>query len=150
MFKKLILVCCLTLSACGLETYQSGDLPEVKRLESIKKGDSKDKVLRVLGTPNYISSKEEGVEDLFIYAQTQKESRIFFNPEIVDEEVYVFVFDNNNKVKRTAHLTKADMQSVDFESETTEIGGEKRSVWSELAENFGKYNAGGQDSTVRR
>ena len=150
MFKKLIMIFCLTLSACGLENYQSGDLPAIKRLESIQKGDTKEKVLRVLGTPNYISTKNEGVEDLYLYAQTHKESYLFFNPRITSQDVYVYVFDKNDKVVRTAHLTKDDMQSVSYESDTTDVGGEQRSVLSELAENFGKYNAGGQDSSIRR
>ena len=43
-----------------------------------------------------------------------------------------------------------DIQKVSYESEITDIGGEKLSIWEQLADNFGKYNAGGQDSTVRR
>lgn len=150
MFKKLIVIFCFVLSACGLETYQSGDLPATKRLQSIKVGDSKEKLVRVLGTPNYTSTKAEGTEDLYIYAQTQKESRVFLNPEIVTQDVYVFVFDKNDKVKRTAHLDKTHMKDVPYESDITDVGAKEQSVWSELAENFGKYNAGGQDSSIRR
>ncbi len=150
MFKKLILILCVVLGACGLETYQSGDLPELKRLKSIQVGDTQEKVIRVLGTPNYISDKVEGVENLFIYAQTQKESRMFFNPKITSQEVFVYVFDSNNQVKRIAHLTQEDMQSVSYQGSETELGGKQKPIWTELAENFGKYNAGGQDSTIRR
>lgn len=150
MFKKILLLFCFTLSACGLESYQSGDLPATKRLESIKKGDSKEKVERVLGVPNYASTKAEGTEDLYIYAQTNKSSRIFFNPKVVQQDVYVYVFDNKQKVKRIAHLDMDDMQKVSYEAQYTDLGGEKLSVWEQLAENFGKYNAGGQDSSVRR
>lgn len=150
MFKKILLLFCFTLSACGLENYQSGDLPATKRLESIKKGDSKEKVKRVLGVPNYASSKAEGTEDLYIYAQTNKSSQIFFNPKVVQQDVYVYVFDNAQKVKRIAHLDMNDMKNVTYEAQYTDLGGEKLSVWEQLAENFGKYNAGGQDSSVRR
>ncbi len=150
MFKKILLLFCFALSACGLENYQSGDLPSLKRLESIQKGDTKEKVERVLGTPNYASIKDEGTEDLYIYAQTNKSSRIFFNPAIIQQDVYVYVFDNNQKVKRIAHLNQEDIQKVSYESDYTDVGGEKLSVWEQLAENFGKYNAGGQDSSVRR
>ena len=96
MFKKILLLFCFALSACGLETYQSGDLRAIKRLQSIKNGDSKEKVERVLGVPNYASTKAEGTEDLYIYAQTNKSSRIFFNPSIISQDVYDFVFYNNN------------------------------------------------------
>ena len=150
MFKKILLLFCFTLTACGLETYQSGDLPTIKRLESIKKGDSKEKVERVLGIPNYASTKSEGTEELYIYAQTNKSSRIFFNPAVISQDVYVYVFDDNQKVKRIAHLNMDDMQKVSYESNYTDLGGEKLSVWEQLVDNFGKYNAGGQDSSVRR
>lgn len=150
MFKRVIFIFCFVLASCGLETYQSGDLPVVKRLESIKKGDSKEKVERVLGIPNYASVKAEGTEDLYIYAQTNKSSRIFFKPAVITQDVYVYVFDKDQNVKRIAHLDINDIQKVSYESDITDIEGEKLSVWEQLAENFGKYNAGGQDSSVRR
>ena len=150
MFKKILLLFCLCLTGCGLETYQSGDLPAAKRLESIKVGDSKDKVLRVLGTPNYTSSKTEGVDDLMIYAQTNKSSRLFFNPKPTSQDVYLFVFNSKGVVTETKHLTLEDAKKVAYESKTTPVEGKNLSVLEQLAENFGKYNAGGNDSTIRR
>ena len=150
MFKKIILLFCLCVCGCGLETYQSGDLPATKRLESIKVGDSKEKVLRVLGTPNYTSSPEEGTDDLMIYAQTNKSSRLFFNPKTTNQDIYLFVFNNKGTVKETKHLTLEDAKKIAYESKTTPVEGRNLSVLEQLAENFGRYNAGGNDSTVRR
>ena len=139
----------LCLSACGLEKYKSSDLPASARLESIKVGDSKEKVLRVLGTPNYESNAAEGVGDLFFYAEAKKESRIFFDPETVVRDVYVYTF-KNNKVSEIQHLTLDDAQKVAYETDTTKVGGKELSVLKQLADNFGRYNAGGHDSTERR
>ena len=150
MFKKILLLFCLCVAGCGLETYQSGDLPATKRLESIKVGDSKNKVLRVLGTPNYTSSRVEGTDDLMIYAQTNKSSRLFFNPTTTNQDVYLFVFDEKGIVRDTKHLTLADAKKVAYESTTTPVEGKNLSILEQLAENFGKYNAGGNDSTMRR
>ena len=150
MFKKILLLFCLFVAGCGLETYQSGDLPAIKRLESIKVGDSKDKVLRVLGTPNYTSTKAEGVDDLMIYAQTNKSSRLFFNPAATNQDVYLFVFNNKGVVSEVKHLTLEDAKKVAYESKTTPVEGKNLSVLEQLAENFGRYNAGGNDSTIRR
>ena len=150
MFKKIILLFCLCVAGCGLETYQSGDLPTQKRLESIKVGDSKEKVLRVLGTPNYTSTKAEGTDDLMIYAQTNKSSRLFFNPKVTNQDVYLFVFNEKGVVSETKHLTLDDAKKVVYESKTTPVEGKNLSVLEQLAENFGRYNAGGNDSTVRR
>lgn len=150
MFKKILLLFCLCLTGCGLETYQSGDLPVQKRLESIKVGDSKDKVLRVLGTPNYTSSKVEGTDDLMLYAQTNKSSRLFFNPKATNQDVYLFIFNNKGIVTEVKHFTLDDAKKVAYESKTTPVEGKNLSVLEQLAENFGRYNAGGNDSTVRR
>ena len=139
----------LCLTACGLEKYKSSDLPASARLESVKIGDSKEKVMRVLGTPNYESNKAEGVGDLFFYAEARKESRIFFDPQVVTRDVYVYIF-KNNKVAEIQHLTLDDAQHVAYESDTTKVGGKELSVLKQLADNFGRYNAGGQDSTQRR
>jgi len=139
----------LCLTACGLEKYKSSDLPASARLESVKIGDSKEKVLRVLGTPNYESDKAEGVGDLLFYAEARKESHIFFDPKAVARDVYVYTF-KNNKVTEIQHLTLDDAQNVAYESDTTKVGGKELSVLKQLAENFGRYNAGGHDSTQRR
>ena len=139
----------MCLSACGLEKYKSSDLPASARLEAVKVGDSKEKVLRVLGTPNYESNEAEGVGDLFFYAEARKESRIFLDPKAITRDVYVYTF-KNNKVDEIQHLTLADAKSVAYEPETTKVGGKELSVLKQLADNFGRYNAGGHDSTQRR
>ncbi len=139
----------LCLSACGLEKYKSSDLPASARLESIKVGDSKEKVLRVLGTPNYESNASEGVGDLFFYAEAKKESCIFLDPQVVERDVYVYTF-QKGKVAEIQHLTLEDAQKVAYESDTTKVGGKELSVLKQLADNFGRYNAGGHDSTERR
>lgn len=139
----------LCLTACGLEKYKSSDLPASTRLESVKVGDSKEKVLRVLGTPNYESNESEGVGDVLFYAEAKKESNLFFDPKVVQRDVYVYTF-KNNKVAEIQHLTLDDAQKVAYESDTTKVGGKELSVLQQLADNFGRYNAGGHDSTERR
>lgn len=150
MFKTLFCALCfLCLSGCGLEKYKTSDLPAEARLQSVQVGDSKEKVLRVLGTPNYESTGAEGVGDLVFYAEAHKESRLFFEPKLVSREVHLYVF-KDNKVAEIKHLTLADAQAVPFEDDITDVGGKELSVLKQLAENFGRYNAGGNDSTTRR
>mgnify|MGYP002627208188 CR=1 FL=1 len=48
------------------------------------------------------------------------------------------------------NLTLDDAQKVAYESDTTKVGGKELSVLKQLADNFGRYNAGGHDSTQRR
>ena len=150
MFKIVfMLVSILCLTACGLEKYKTSDLPASARLESIKVGDSKEKVLRVLGTPNYESNSAEGVGDILFYAEAKKESRIFFDPQVVSRDIYIYTF-KKNKVSEIQHLTLDDAQKIAYESDTTKVGGKELSVLQQLADNFGRYNAGGHDSAQRR
>ena len=150
MFK--IVFCTLSflcLTACGLEKYKSSDLPASARLDAVKVGDSKQKVLRVLGTPNYESNPAEGIGDIMFYAEARKESHIFFDPKVVSRDIYVYTF-KNGKVSDIQHLTLDNAQKVTYETDTTKVGGKELSVLKQLADNFGRYNAGGQDSTQRR
>ena len=150
MFKVVFLLSSiLCLTACGLEKYKTSDLPASARLEAVKVGDSKEKVLRVLGTPNYESNSGEGVGDILFYAEAKKESRIFFDPQVVSRDIYIYTF-NKNKVSEIQHLTLDDAQKVAYESDTTKFGGKELSVLQQLADNFGRYNAGGHDSSQRR
>ena len=150
MVKKLILlVCILTLTACGIEKFQHGDLPGEKRLEAVHVGDTKEKVLRVLGTPNYQALPEEGIGDVIFYAQAKKSSRIFLDPVVTERVIYVYTFNKQAILTDIQKVTLEDGQNVAFDSNTTEVGGKKISILEQLANNFGKYSAGGQDSSVR-
>ena len=151
MVKKLVLcICVLMLTACGLEKFQNSDLPDNRRLQAIHVGDSKEKVLRVLGTPNYQSVPEEGLGDVIFYAQAKKSSRIFLDPEVTERIIHIYIFDHKGVLVNKKELTLADGHPVSYDPETTKVGGKEQSVLEQLAENFGRYNAGGQDSTVRR
>ncbi|MBP5343628.1 MAG: outer membrane protein assembly factor BamE [Alphaproteobacteria bacterium] len=150
MVKKLIIcLCLLMISACGLENFQNSDLPDTRRLDAIRVGDTKEKVLRVLGTPNYQSDPKEGIGDVIFYAQAKKSSRIFFDPEVTERVIHVYTFDTKGVLTDKKLLTLADGNKVTYDTDITKVGGKELSVLEQLAENFGRYNAGGQDSTVR-
>jgi outer membrane protein assembly factor BamE (lipoprotein component of BamABCDE complex) len=148
MFKKLIATCLiftpLFLGAC--ETYQSGDLPATSRLNMIKKGEhSKEQVIRILGTPIY----EEPQENFVMYAKIRKKSQAFLEPKEFERDIYVFYFDENDIVKGQKHLTLADAKQVSFHSDTTPTQHKELSITEQLIQNFGRYDAGGRDSTTR-
>lgn len=152
MFKKLMIFCvfCVWLSACGLENYPGGDLPTQARLNAIHIGDTKEKVTRILGTPASDNPPLPDGTSFLIYAQNMKTSQAFFDPKEIKRDVYVYYFNVNNILTEQKHLTLANKRSVGFEEKTTPAGGREMSVFEQIANNFGRYNAGGQDSSVRR
>ncbi len=151
MFKHLIytllLGSALFLSSCGLETYQSGDLPPQKRLDAVKVGMAKEQIIRILGEPA-VTNKVGGT-DFFIYARIKKESQAFLEPKETARDVYVITFNQAGTVTAIDHLTLQDAKRVAYDSQTTPVGGKELSAFEQIVQNFGRYNAGGQDSTVR-
>jgi outer membrane protein assembly factor BamE (lipoprotein component of BamABCDE complex) len=152
MMKKIICMCLvlLGLSACGLEHYPAGDLPTQARLGAVQIGNTKEKVLRVLGTPATESVVFQDGSSFIIYAQNLKESRAFLDPKEIKRDVYIYSFDSNDKLIQQKHLTLADKKTIPFDEETTPAGGKELSILEQLIQNFGRYNSGGQDSSVRR
>lgn len=150
MFKKLIfsgIASCLMLSACGLETYHSGDLPAKTRLNVVQpKKQTKEQVLRILGTPAFEISET----NTLVYMRQVKDSQAFLEPKEVERDIYVFSFDTNNQLVEKKHLTLADAQNVPFDETVTDTQKKELSVMKQLIQNFGRYDAGGKDSSVRQ
>lgn len=145
MFKKLIMLLFIfsPLMLGGCETYQSGDLPASARLQSIKTGHTKEQVLRILGTPAF----EE--QDFIMYAKIRKNTRAFLAPKEFERDVYVFYFDDNDILKKQKHLTLTEAKTIAFDTDTTPTQHKELSVTEQLIQNFGRYDAGGRDSTTR-
>ncbi|MBQ3034814.1 MAG: outer membrane protein assembly factor BamE [Alphaproteobacteria bacterium] len=152
MFKKLIYLSLLSgtmlLSACGLETYQSGDLPSQKRLNMITPGYPQEKVIDLLGSP--IFENKIGNESFYIYFKTKKENRAFFHPQEIERDIYVISFNKNKTVKSIEHLTLEDGNDIVFDEAYTKVTGKELSVMEQLVKNFGRYDAGGRDSSQRQ
>ncbi len=152
MFKKLIyttFICsAVLLSGCGLETYQSGDLPSQKRLDIVKPGLSKEQVVRVLGEPAL--TNRVGGEDFSIYFQINKSSRAFMEPKETGRDIYVLTYNTDGILINMQHLTLEDGNNIAFDETTTKVTGKELSVVEQLVKNFGRYDAGGRDSTTRQ
>lgn len=152
MFKKLICISLLSgtlfLGSCGLETYQSGDLPSQKRLSLIKPGLEQEKVIDLLGQP--IFENKLGDENFFIYSRIRKENRAFLAPKETERDIYIISFTRAHLVQDIQHLTLNDAQKVSYDESETKVTGKELSVIEQLVKNFGRYDAGGRDSSVRQ
>ena len=137
------------LTACGLETYPGGDLPTNARLSSIEKGASKEKVLQILGAPATQSVPLNDGTTFLIYAQNLKSSRAFMEPKEVKRDVYVYYFDKNDKLTSHQHLTLDNARQISYDSAETKVEGRDLSILDQIVQNFGRYNTGSSDSSVR-
>ena len=138
------------LGACGLETYPGGDLPTNVRLSAVQVGDSKEKVLRLLGSPATESIALSDGTSFLIYAQNMKESRAFLDPKEIKRDVYVYYFDKKSILTEKNHVTLADQKVIPYDSAETKVEGHDLSLIEQIVQNFGRYNTGSQDSSIRR
>ena len=102
----------------------------------------------MLGQP--IFENKIGNEKFYIYFRAKKENRAFFHPEEIERDVYVVTFNQNNIVKSMEHLTLKDANNVAYDESYTQVTGKELSVVEQLVKNFGRYDAGGRDSTQRQ
>ena len=145
----IIVVALGLLSACGLETYPGGDLPTNARLSAVKKGDSKEKVIQILGSPATESVTLSDGTSFVVYAQNLKSSRAFMEPKEVKRDIYVYYFDKNGKMTDKQHLTLDEARRISYDSSETRVDGREMSVLEQIVQNFGRYNTGSSDSSVR-
>ena len=152
MFKKVFyttcLISCFFISGCGLETLQSGDLPSQTRLNLVKPGFPKMKVIELLGQPAFQNHLGNG--DFFVYSKVIKKSRAFFEPKETERDIYVITFTPDDIVQHVEHLTLEDAQHVAYDETISTVRGKELSVIEQLVKNFGRYDAGGRDSSVRQ
>lgn len=136
------------MSGCGLETHQSGDLPSQKRLDFIKPGFTLAQTVELLGEPSF--HNKIGPDNFYIYAKSMKKSRAFLDPKEVERDIYVISFNENNVVTNIQHLTLTDGHTIAFDNHISPVKGKELSVLEQLVKNFGRYDAGGRDSSVRQ
>lgn len=152
MFKNLIksflLSSVLLVSACGLEHYQSGDLPSQQRLNMIRPGFEKEKVIDLLGEPTF--ENKIGADNFFIYSRIRKMNQAFLPPKEVERDLYVISFSQAQIVQNVTHLTLDNAQNVAYDESITKVTGKELTVMEQLVKNFGRYDAGGRDSSVRQ
>ncbi len=150
MFKCVIfssVIGCLLLTGCGLESYNSGDIPAQNRLKVVQPGkQTKEQVLRILGTPAF----EITETNTLVYMRQVKDSQAFLQPKEVERTIYVFSFDADNQLTHKKQLTLDNARSIDFDETTTPTQRKELSIVKQLVQNFGRYDAGGKDSSVRQ
>lgn len=132
------------LSACS--TIQSGELPVSERLNNLKKGDSIDKIYRLLGPPAF---EEKQGTPFMIYARNKKKTRGFLPCIEVERDIYVLTFNDKGALLEKIHLTLNEANKVSFDPDLTKTQHIDPSLLEELMSNFGRYDSGHYDSINR-
>jgi outer membrane protein assembly factor BamE (lipoprotein component of BamABCDE complex) len=127
------------LAACSATVDQRGNLPEPEKIAQIQPGVTRDQVVKILGTPS-----STGVfSDKSWYYISRKTSRIaFFDPNVLDQQVYVVNFDPSGVVQSVDHKELKDGRDIDPAPGATPAPGRELTFLEQVLGNIGRFNRG--------
>jgi outer membrane protein assembly factor BamE (lipoprotein component of BamABCDE complex) len=124
---------------CSPTVDQRGDLPAPERIANIHAGLTKEQVVKILGTPSSM-----GVfDDNSWYYISRKTSRVsFFQPDVLDQQVFIVNFDNKGVVRDLGHKDMADAREVEPAPGATPAPGRELTFLEQVIGNVGRFNKG--------
>jgi outer membrane protein assembly factor BamE (lipoprotein component of BamABCDE complex) len=126
------------LGSCAATVDQRGNLPEPEKLAQIQPGTTtKEQVVKILGTPS-----STGVfDDKNWYYISRRTSQIsFFDPDVLDQQVYVVNFDAAGVVRGVDHKNLNDGQDIAPAPGATPAPGRELTFLEQVLGNIGRFN----------
>lgn len=142
------LIAAVGLTGCAASVDQRGHLPEPDKLAEIHPGTTtREQVAKILGTPS-----STGVFDnndwYYISRKTKQVS--FFDPDVLDQQVYIVDFDDKGVVKSVNHKDLKDAQNIEPAPGATPAPGRELTFLEQVLGNIGRFSKGssgtGEDS----
>ena len=128
-------------ASCSPTVEQRGNLPNPDKISEIHAGSTtKDEVVKTLGTPSSISVFNN--DKAWYYISRRTAQTAFFNPDVLDQQVYVVTFDDQGVVRAVDHKILADGQEITPVARATPAPGRELSFLEQLIGNLGKFNGG--------
>lgn len=129
---------------CAPDVEKRGHLPEADELGHIHPGTTtRDQVVKLLGTPS-----STGVFDgnSWYYISRKTEQVSFFDPEVLDQQVYVINFDGTGVVRSVEHKTLKDARSIEPAPGATPAPGRELTFLEQVLGNIGRFNQSGGEA----
>jgi outer membrane protein assembly factor BamE (lipoprotein component of BamABCDE complex) len=125
------------VSACSFRVDKTGYMFENNDINFIQKGvTSKNTLLKNLGSPTIISYAKD--QEVWIYYSENIKYILFFKPTIVERDVLVLKFDNEQRV---SYIKKLDLEAEDnkyfFNQNKTFVESHKNNIFKKIYENIG-------------
>src|SRR5215469_3786026 len=129
------------LSGCAARVEQRGNLPPQEEIAQIHPGKTtKDEVVKILGSPSSVSVFND--KDWY-YISSRTSQFSFFDPKVLDQQVFVVDFNDNGIVTAVDHKTLRDGRQIAPVARATPAPGRELSFLEQLLGNLGKFNGGG-------
>jgi len=129
------------ITACSASVEQRGNLPNPDKMSEIHAGSTtRDEVVKILGTPSSVSVFNNDKSWYYISRRTAQTA--FFDPSVLDQQVYVVNFDDQGVVKEVDHKALEDGKQISPVARATPAPGRELSFLEQLIGNLGKFNSG--------
>jgi outer membrane protein assembly factor BamE (lipoprotein component of BamABCDE complex) len=128
----------LCLAACAATVDQRGNLPEAEKLARIRPGaTTRDEVTKILGTPSSVGI----FDDKNWYYISRRTSQVaFFDPDVLDQQVYIVNFDTNGVVRAVDHKELKDGRDIEPAPGATPAPGRELTFIEQVLGNVGRFN----------
>jgi outer membrane protein assembly factor BamE (lipoprotein component of BamABCDE complex) len=126
------------LLGCAPDIEKRGDLPEKDALAQIHPGTTtRDQVIKLLGSPS-----STGIFDSNSWYYISKLTRqvSFFDPKLLDQQVYAIEFDGNGVVQSVSHKTLQDARNIPMAPGATPAPGRELTFMEQLVGNLGRFS----------
>jgi len=132
-------------AGCAPTVEQRGNLPNPDKIAEIHAGTTtKDEVTKILGTPSSVSVFNNDKSWYYISRRTAQTA--FFEPDVLDQQVYIVNFDDQGVVKTVDHRVLEDGKEITPVARATPAPGRELSFLEQLIGNLGKFNGAGPSS----
>lgn len=136
-----VLSAAVIVTGCSTTVEQRGNLPPPDEISQIHPGKTtKEQVVKILGTPSSVGVFNENA---WYYISRRTSQFSFFDPKLLDQQVFIVDFDDHDVVKAVEHKTTADGQEITPVARTTPAPGRELSFLEQIVGNLGKFNGGG-------
>jgi outer membrane protein assembly factor BamE (lipoprotein component of BamABCDE complex) len=125
-------------AGCARSVEQRGNLPEQEKIAEIHPGSTtKDEVIKILGSPSSVSIFNE---KSWYYISRRTGQIAFFDPNVIDQQVYIVNFDDQGIVRVVDHKGLEDGKEITPVARATPAPGRELSFLEQLIGNLGKFN----------
>ena len=133
------------IAGCATSVEQRGNLPTPEKLAEIRPGvTNKDEVVKILGSPSSISIFSD---KSWYYISRRTGQTAFFEPDVLDQHVFIVDFDDQGVVKTVDHKGVQDARAIDPVPRATPAPGRELTFLEQVIGNVGKFNNAGSSKS---
>lgn len=127
--------------SCSPIVDYRGYLPKGEDMQKIQTGMSKTEVEAILGSPS-TTATINSAGDSYYYISSTLEQTAFFQPKVIDRQIFAVRFDRDDRVEKFANYGLEDGVIVDFISRETPTRGKELGVLQQMFQNLGRFDPG--------